>query len=198
MGIQYSTTHRTNNVTDLVTQAGSTAYILLYSGSAPANCAAAATGTLLSSNACSSAIGTVSSGVLTFNAISNGTAAAGTAGYWRLCTSSAGTTCIAQGTVYGTTTATTNAATTAASTLPFASAPSVVNGQTVSGTGIPTGTYVVAGAGTTTLYLSQAATVSSGATITFGGDITFSGGTNVFTASQRVSISGLTITASGA
>ena len=48
----------------------------------------------------SATIGTVSSGVLTMSAITSEAAAAtGTAGYWRICTSSAGTTCVAQGTV---------------------------------------------------------------------------------------------------
>ena len=34
--LQYSTTHRTNCMTDIVTQAGSTSFILLYTGTAPA------------------------------------------------------------------------------------------------------------------------------------------------------------------
>ena len=97
MALQYTATHRTNNMNDIVTAAGSTAYILIYTGSAPANVAAAATGSLLASLPCSATLGTVSSGVLTFNAITSATAAAGTAGYWRLCTTSGGTTCIAQG-----------------------------------------------------------------------------------------------------
>ena len=100
MTIQYSTTHRTNDVADIATQAGSTAYLLIYSGSPPANCATAASGTLLASLPMSNPIGTASSGVLTMSAITSEAAAAtGTAGYWRICTSSAGTTCVAQGTV---------------------------------------------------------------------------------------------------
>ena len=100
MAIQYSTTHRTNNMTDLVTDLGSTGYLLIYTGSAPANCGTTASGTLLASLPLSATAGTVSSGVLTMNAITSAAAAAtGTAGYWRLCTSSAGTTVVAQGTV---------------------------------------------------------------------------------------------------
>ena len=100
MAIQYSTTHRSNAMTDIVTDIGSTGYLLIYTGSAPANCATAASGTLLASLPCSSTFGTVSSGVLTVNAITTTAAtASGTAGYWRLCTSSAGTTVVAQGTV---------------------------------------------------------------------------------------------------
>lgn len=96
---QYSTTHRTNNMQDIVTQAGSTAHILLYTAAA-ANCAAAGSGTLLVALPCSATLGTVSAGVLTFNAITNATATGtGTAVQWRLCTTSGGTTCVAQGTV---------------------------------------------------------------------------------------------------
>ena len=100
MALQWSTTHRTNDMYDVVTQAGSTAYLLIYSGSPPASCADAATGTLLASLPMSATIGTVSSGVLTMSTITSAAAAAtGTAGYWRICTSSAGTTCVAQGLV---------------------------------------------------------------------------------------------------
>jgi hypothetical protein len=98
--IQYSTTHRTNNVTDIVTQAGATAFLLIYTGAQPATCATAASGTLLVSMPMSATIGTVTSGVLTMNAITaTATASAGTAGYWRITTTSAGTTVIAQGAV---------------------------------------------------------------------------------------------------
>lgn len=104
MTIQYSTTHRNNNVADITSQAGSTAYLLIYSGSAPADCAAAATGTLLASLPMSNPIAPApSGGVLTMSAITAENAVAtGTAGYFRICTSSAGTTCVAQGTVTAT------------------------------------------------------------------------------------------------
>jgi hypothetical protein len=100
MTIQYSVTHQNNNVADIVTQAGATAYLNLYSGAPPAHCALAPTGTLLAQAPCSATIGTVANGVLTFGAIiSEAAVAGGTAGYWRLCTTSAGTTVVAQGTV---------------------------------------------------------------------------------------------------
>jgi hypothetical protein len=102
MAIQYSTTHRTNAITDVTTlaSASSSPYILIYTGSPPANCGTAASGTLLVSLPCSATFGTVSSGVLTANAITTTNAAnSGTAGYFRLCTTSAGSTVIAQGTV---------------------------------------------------------------------------------------------------
>lgn len=100
MTIQYSTTHRTNNVSDITTQAGATSFILIYTGSPPANCGTAASGTLLASLPCSATLGTTASGLLTFNAITSAAAGAGgTAGYWRLTTTSGGTTVVAQGTV---------------------------------------------------------------------------------------------------
>lgn len=101
MAIQYSTTHRNNNMADITTQAATTAYLLIYSGSPPANCGTAASGTLLASLPMSNPIAAApSSGVLTMSAITSAAASAtGTAGYWRICTSSAGTTCVAQGTV---------------------------------------------------------------------------------------------------
>jgi hypothetical protein len=98
MALQYTTTHRSNAMSDLVSALGSTSYLLIYTGSPPSNVATADGGTLLASLPCSSPFGTVSSGVLTANSITSATAAAtGTAGHWRLCTSSAGTTCIVQG-----------------------------------------------------------------------------------------------------
>ena len=101
MTVQYSTTHRNNALADITTQAGATANLLIYSGSPPANCAAAATGTLLATLPMSNPIAPApSSGVLTMSAITGAAAAAGgAAGYWRICTSSAGTTVVAQGTI---------------------------------------------------------------------------------------------------
>jgi len=86
---------------DLTTLLSTTAYLLIYSGSPPANCATAASGTLLVSMPCTNPFAAApSGGVLTASAITaTATSSAGTAGYWRLCTSSAGTTVIAQGTV---------------------------------------------------------------------------------------------------
>ncbi len=198
--IQYSTTHRTNNMTDLVTALGATSYLLIYTGAPPANCATAATGTLLASLACSATFGSVTSGVLTANAITNAAAAAnGTAGYWRLCTTSAGTTVIAQGLVYGSTAINTNAATASGNVLSFAATSPIVAGQTVTGTNIPAGTYAIDVA-STTVTLNQNVTgagVSSGQSITFGGDLTFTGGVS-FSSGETISVSSLTLTATGA
>ena len=99
MAIQYSTTHRTNQITTLNTDIGINAQVILYSGTPPANVAAALTGTtlLVQFAGNSSAFGTVSSGVLTANAIANATASAtGTASFFRINTS--GGTAVMQGT----------------------------------------------------------------------------------------------------
>jgi hypothetical protein len=202
VSIQYSSVHRSNNMTDIVTDLGTTSYLLIYTGAIPANCAASATGTLLVSLPCSSTFGTVSTGVLTANAITSTAAAAtGTAGYWRLCTSSAGTTCVSQGLCYPSSTLNTSASTSAGNNiLTFASGGGAISvGQTASGTNIPAGTYVLASSATSITLNQNVATggVSSGATITFGGDLTFTGGVS-FTTGETISVSSFTITATGA
>lgn len=94
MAIQYSTTHRTNVMSQLSTDVGTSCVIKIFTGSPPANCGTADTGTLLvtfAGNA--SQFGTSSGGVLTVSAISNATAgAAGTAGYFRIYPNAATTT----------------------------------------------------------------------------------------------------------
>ena len=199
--IQYSASHRQANMTEVVTEAAATAFLLIYSGAAPANAAAAATGTLLASLPCSPTMGTVASGVLTANAITAAAAAAaGIAGYWRLCTSSAGTTVIAQGNVFQTTPLVTSALSLANSNvLNFAAGgAAAVAGMSVSGTGILPGTYVVGASTATTVTLSQASTagVASGATITFGGDLSLNN--TSIAAGQTVSVSSFILTATGA
>ena len=94
MALQYSTTHRTNAMSDIATQVGTSGVLKIFTGSPPANCGTADSGTLLASLTCNaSAFGTASGGVLTANAISNATAGAtGTAGYFRVYPSSPTTT----------------------------------------------------------------------------------------------------------
>jgi hypothetical protein len=202
MTIQYSTTHRNNNMADITTQLSTTGYLLIYTGSAPANCATAASGTLLASLPLSNPFAPApSAGVLTASAITSAAAAAtGTAGYWRLCTSSAGTTCVAQGTVYPTVTLATSATTAAnANTLTFASGATVFTvGMALSGTGILPGTTVLASSATS-VTMSQASTagVGSAVTITGGGDISFAAGV-AFTTGMTIGVSSFTDTATGA
>lgn len=101
MALQYSTTHRNNNMTDLVTQVGASGVLKIFTGSPPATCATADTGTVLSTHTCAATFGTVSGGVLTLNAIGSATAGnTGTAGYFRIYPSAATTTnAVIQGTV---------------------------------------------------------------------------------------------------
>lgn len=199
MAVQYSTTHRNNNMADIVTDLGAGSYLLIYTGSLPANCGASATGTLLASLPCSSTFGTVASGILTANAITSEAATnSGTAGYWRLCTSAAGTTCVAQGNCFASSTLNTSASTTTGNLLTFSATAPIVAGQTVAGTNIPAGSYAI-GVSSTQVTLNQnvSGTVSSGATITFGGDLSFTGGV-AFTTGETISVSNFTITATGA
>lgn len=99
MAIQYSTTHRTNAMTQLATDIGANAQIIIYTGSMPANVGTAATGTLLVQFAGNAGgFGTASAGVLTASAVANATASGtGTAGYFRINTSAG--TAVVQGTV---------------------------------------------------------------------------------------------------
>lgn len=100
MAIKYSATTRTNQLTQLATDIGTSAKLRIYSGTRPANVAAAITGTLLVELICNaSSFGSASAGVLTAGAISDGTAAAtGTATHYRLWKSD-GTTAVIDGDV---------------------------------------------------------------------------------------------------
>lgn len=99
MAIQYSTTHRTNAMTQLNTDIGSSAQIKIYTGTPPSTVATAFTGTLLvtlTGNA--GGFGTASAAQLTASAITAANAVAtGTAGYFRIATS--GGTDVVQGTI---------------------------------------------------------------------------------------------------
>lgn len=102
MTIQYSTTHRNNNLADITTQVGASGLLKIFTGTAPANCGTADTGTLLATLTCAATFAAApSAGVLTANAIASATAAAtGTAGYFRVYPSAATTTnAVFQGTV---------------------------------------------------------------------------------------------------
>lgn len=102
MAIQYSLTHRTNAMTQLNTDIGASAVIKLWSGSAPAACGTADSGTLLVQfTANAGGFGTAASQVLTAAAVAAVTAtASGTPGYFRIYPSSPTTTnAVVQGTV---------------------------------------------------------------------------------------------------
>lgn len=95
--LKYSASLKTSQQTAIATAAGTSAVINIYNGSQPASPdTAVSSQTLLASLTCSaSAFGTASAGVLTLNAISNGTgtagAGAGTNATWFRITTSGGT-----------------------------------------------------------------------------------------------------------
>jgi len=102
MAIKYSTTHRTNSMTQLATDIGASCKIKIWTGSIPADCATADTGTLLvtfvgNAGGFGSAVG----GVLTAAAVASVTASGtGTAGYFRIYPSAdTSTNAVVQGTV---------------------------------------------------------------------------------------------------
>lgn len=94
--VQYTATHRSATMTDLVTAMGATGTIMILSGSQPANVATVDAGTVLAVLTLSATPGTVSAGVLTFNAISSAAASAtGTAAHFLICTTSNTANCVA-------------------------------------------------------------------------------------------------------
>lgn len=104
MALQFATTLRNNFLDEITAYAGASALLRIYSGSAPADCATAASGTLLAELTCNATFAAAASGgVLTLNAITSDSSAnaTGTAGYFRLVKSD-GTTVVLQGTVTAT------------------------------------------------------------------------------------------------
>lgn len=102
MAVQYSVTHRTNAMTQLATDVGTSAVIKIWTGTVPANCGTTDSGTLLVTFAGNvTQFGTAAAGVLTVSAIANAVAGnTGTAGYFRVYPSAAtGTNAVMQGTV---------------------------------------------------------------------------------------------------
>lgn len=94
--LQYSSTLRSAYMTSLVTALGGTANLMLLTGAQPANLATVDSGTVLVVIPLSATAGTVSAGVLTFNAFTNTLATAnGTAGHFLLCTTSNTANCVA-------------------------------------------------------------------------------------------------------
>jgi len=104
MGIQYSTALRNNQLDQIEATAGANPRLRLYTGTVPANCAAAASGTLLvemvlPADWMATASGAIKSKLGTWSGSGLDAAGFGTnAGYFRI-TDSAGTTTHMQGTV---------------------------------------------------------------------------------------------------
>lgn len=176
MVTQLSTTGRNAMGDALQTHIGTSPDLNIYSGTQPANCAAAATGTLLATGALPATYFAAASGgtkALSGSWAYTGQAGAGAGtapGYYRLVKSG---TCHMQGTC-GPSVALNTSASTAVNgnVLTFASTTGVQVGHNVSGTGIPADTTVVAVTGTTvTLSRTSTAGVASGAAITFAPDL---------------------------
>lgn len=176
---------------------GTTPKLQIRTGAAPANCAAAATGTLLCEITLPSDwMATASSGAKAKSGTWSGTAVAtGTAGHYRI-VDSAGTTCHEQGSCGQSVQLTTNGATSANSNvLNFAATTGVSVGMKVTGTGIPTtaNVYVLAVGGTTvTLSHASTAGVSSSTAITFSHDLTVDNAS--INSGQAVSVSTFDVT----
>ena len=102
MALKYSTTLRNAQLDAITTAVGTSGILRIYSGSRPANVAAAITGTLLAELVCNASAfaAAASGGVLTANAISNDSSAnaSGTASHYRLWKSD-GTTAVIDGDV---------------------------------------------------------------------------------------------------
>lgn len=86
--INFAATLKTSRASAINTAIGTSGLLKIYTGAQPATPDTAATGTLLVTLPLSATAGSVSGGVLTFNAISQADAVAtGTAGYARVTTS---------------------------------------------------------------------------------------------------------------
>lgn len=196
---QYSVAVRDGWNDSYETTVGTAPKLQIRSGAAPANCAAADTGTLivemsLPSDWMSASSGGVKSLLGTWQATASGSA---TAGHYRI-KNTAGSTTHEQGPVSQAVALTTNALTAAnGNVLNFAATTGVVVGMNVSGTGVPAGATVVAVGGTTvTLSLTSTAGVANAASITFNSDITLDN--VVINSGQTVTITAKTMTASNA
>lgn len=101
MTIQLSTAARNGELDAIETAAGTGALARIYSGAVPANCAAAASGTLLAEwTLASDWMAAAASGAKTMNGlpVTVNASASGTAGHFRIY-NSAGSTCHMQGTI---------------------------------------------------------------------------------------------------
>src|SRR5690348_6903951 len=98
MALQLSTTARNGRADAITTAVGNAGLLRIYTGSIPADCGTAASGTKLSESTCGSPFAPgAASGVLSPTLPAQVAAvASGTAGYWRVYKSD-GTTCVAQG-----------------------------------------------------------------------------------------------------
>lgn len=198
---QYSTTLRDAWLDTYESEIGTEPKMRICTGSMPATCATAQSGTqLIEMTLPSDWMGAPSSGTSALAGSWTGTVSAdGTAGYYRILDSGA-TTCHEQGTVTRAFALTTSASTSSSSNvLTFTSTSGVSVGMSVTATGVPSGTTVSA-VGATTVTLSAATTgVSNGATVYFGdtsGDLWLNN--TALTTGTTLSITTRSLTAPGA
>lgn len=197
MAIQYSAAVYLAQLDQVEVSTGVTAKLLIFSGAASANCAAADAGTLLATLTLPSDWMSAASGTTkTLLGSWTGTAAAGagaTPTNFRI-KDNAGTTCHAQGTCGISVPLTTNALTAANSNvLNFAATTGAAVGQLISGTGIVPGSTVLAFTGTTvTMNMASTAGVANTTALTLGFDMTVNG---TITSGQTVTISTFTLNA---
>lgn len=182
---------------------GTAMKIRLLTGSAPANCAASETGTLICQITCpSNYFDAAVNGVMAKTGTWTGTASAiGVIGYARFL-NNAGTVVHGQADVSKAMALLTSALTAANSNiLNFSSTSGVIVGDSVRGTGISTGSTVLAVAATTvTLSIASTAGVANGARITFGdtsGD-TFLNVIDITSVGQAITVDEFSMVAPGA
>lgn len=139
--LQYSAAQRTANMTALVSSIGATGALIILTGAQPANVATVDSGTVLVVLPLSATAGTVTTGVLTFNAITSATASAnGTAAHFLICTSNVTATCVA---VSSTTRVVQGSVSTTGADINFASGVAFTSGETI---GITSLTFTANGA----------------------------------------------------
>lgn len=198
MALQYSVGVRNAQLDAVETTVGTSAILRIRSGSVPASCATADSGTVLATmNLPSDWMAAASSGSKSLSGTWQDTSAdaTGTAGHYRIYDST-GTTCHVQGTCGQSVTISTSASTAAnGNVLTFTSTTGVVSGMNVSGTGVPSGATVVAVTSTSvTLSATSTAGVSSSASITFSYDLALDNAS--IASGQQVTINSFTLNAS--
>jgi len=197
MALSYGVAVRNASLDAVQTQISTSPKLRVYSGAIPANAGASiGAATMLVEMALPSAwLAAASSGSKALLGTWTGTAAAGSAAvptFYRIW-DTAGTTCGEQGSSGSAVTISTSVLTAAnGNVLTFAATTGAAVGQLVTGTGIVTGTTVLAVTGTTvTLSFSSTAGVASAAAITFTYDLPVNG---TITTGQTISVSTYTKT----
>lgn len=194
MAIQFSVAVRNARLDAIETAIGVSPTLEIRTGAAPANAAAADTGTVLATMALpSDFLAAASAGAKAIAGTWQDTTAdaTGTAGHFRI---KQGATTHVQGSCGSSIPLTTNALTAAnGNVLNFASTTGVAVGQMISGTGVPAGAQVLAFTGTTvTMSIASTAGVANGTAITFSGDMTLDN--TSIAAGQQVTVTTFTLT----